>query len=120
MDDSETQSPYELACSLREYNEQLEQARRCMMRRNAASRQGSGRRFRQPYALLLCAADAPRCAWQVRELLAAEPGNEEYTDLQTSLLEARRFFCAAAQRSVRKRSRLHILTPHALAGRSSR
>jgi hypothetical protein len=34
----------------------------------------------------------------VRELLAAEPGNEEYTDLQTSLLEARRFFCAASKR----------------------
>jgi hypothetical protein len=45
---------------------------------------------------------------QVRELLEAEPGNEEYTDLQTSLLEARRCgsraACAVQRSSLRRRS----------------
>jgi len=58
-----TQTPYELTCSLREHNEQLD---------------------------------------QVRELLEAEPGNAEYLDLQTSLLEAR-------QPPVRPRFTSHLL-----------
>ena len=94
MGDAETQSPYELACSLREYNEQLEQVRCDALRHEDGGVPGrcSAQRFwdNPTAALLPRAADAHRCAWQVRELLAAEPGNEEYTDLQTSLLEARR------------------------------
>ena len=44
---AEIQSAYELTCSLREYNEQLEQARAA---RGAAWRASSWRSARQPYA----------------------------------------------------------------------
>jgi hypothetical protein len=94
---AEIQSAYELTCSLREYNEQLEQARAAQR----AARVCAARR--SACANPTCAAaraDARRGPAQVRELLAAEPDNEEYTDLQTSLLEVRpsRAPCARRRR----------------------
>ena len=65
------QSPEELQANLDEYRGQLEQARRfslCLVLRTL---------YRQTTSAVV----------QVDELLTLDPGNEEYQDLHTSLLE---------------------------------
>ena len=99
---AELQSAYELTCSLREYNEQLAQARPAALRTACCgAERAAARACANPTPRLARRADAPLAPPQVRELLAAEPGTEEYTDLQTSLLEARRLSSRAACRALR-------------------
>ena len=88
-----------LARPWRRYSRRTSSPAACASTTSSWSRHGAAwrarlrcawRGVRQPYARSAAVrSDAPRDPPQVRELLAAEPDNEEYTDLQTSLLEVR-------------------------------